>query len=350
MSIKDVVILGAGASASDGAPVQSQLFQSYFKESVNGTDEFTKEIEQFFKHFFGIDPWRIEDHTEFPTFEEVLGILEIAISREESFRNYPLMPSAPKIQNARERIVFLIARILQETLQQNITKHNELVLNLHRNNKLLTTAFISLNYDILIDNALTRMYDDVDLDYGVEFTNFQRVDDWRPPRPDKSVNLLKLHGSLNWLYCPTCASLTITPKDKAVSTLVDHPIECDDCGSNMVPIVIPPTFFKVMSNYFLQTIWRKAEGVLLETERLIFCGYSFPDADIHIRYLLKRVEINRNDTPEVFIINCHEHKDEHEKGIEENRYRRFFSRKDRIHYLTNSFEDFCEQGEEILEL
>lgn len=57
--------------------------------------------------------------------------------------------------------------------------------------RLKTTAFISLNYDILIDNALTEIHDVIDLDYGIQFTNFEKTDDWHKPR----VNRAKLHIS-----------------------------------------------------------------------------------------------------------------------------------------------------------
>lgn len=116
----------------------------------------------------------------------------------------------------------------------------------------------------------------------------------------------------------------------------------------MVPIVIPPTFFKVMSNYYLQLIWRKAENTLTRARRLIFCGYSFPDADIHIKYLLKRVELNKGHTPEIFVINNHPGKDVSQKAQEESRYRRFFSSKDKVHYLAKSFDEFCQNGPGLL--
>jgi len=96
-----------------------------------------------------------------------------------------------------------------------------------------------------------------------------------------------------------------------------------------------------MSNYFLQVIWRKTESVLKQTERIFFCGYSFPDADIHIKYLLKRIEINRGSSPEIFIINNHDKKAPSQKILEKERYMRFFSDTQKVKYLDMSFEDFC---------
>jgi len=341
MAINDVIFLGAGASASDGAPIQSELFKNYFSNHYN--DELSNSLKNFFKDFFGINTEHLEKEN-FPTFEEVLGILELSISRNESFKNYPIMPSNPKVQEVKEQLIFLIAKILRHKLLSNRINHDKLIKRLISEKRIKDTAFVSLNYDILIDNAITEKHEKIDLDYGVNFTNFRKNNDWHRPRHNRKTQLLKLHGSLNWLYCPTCIALTITPKEKSVSTIAERPKECSQCHTNMVPIIIPPTFFKIMSNYFLQQIWRKAEMVLLKAERIIFCGYSFPDADIHIKYLLKRVEVNRGKTPEIFIINNHKGKKIDIKRQEELRYKRFFGNPKKVKYLDCSFEKFCQNG------
>ena len=102
-----------------------------------------------------------------------------------------------------------------------------------------------------------------------------------------------------------------------------------------------------MSNFYLQEIWRKAENALKQAKRIFFCGYSFPDADIHIKYLLKRVEINRGSTPEIFIINNHKGKSDDQRENEELRYKRFFKNSQKVHHTNQSFENFCEQGIEV---
>jgi len=350
MEVKDVILLGGGASGSEGAPLQGDLFKEYARIwQTDGesfiSNEMGRRLSQFFETFFGIDIRQNDlSSVSFPTFEEVLGILELSIDREESFKGYSLMPSETQVQRTREDLIFLIATILDRKLRGEAKHHIKLVNRLKKKHKLSETTFVSLNYDILIDNALADLYPDYDLDYGVEFTNFQNEGEWKRPEPERAVSLYKLHGSLNWLYCPTCTSLTLTPKEKRVAKLVFKPQKCDKCDSGMIPIIIPPTFFKVMSNFYLQEIWRKVQSVLMQAERIFFCGYSFPDADIHVKYLLKRVEVNRGSTPEVYIINNHAGKREYEKEVEQLRYRRLFRQSRRVHYTTLSFENFCEQG------
>jgi hypothetical protein len=174
-----------------------------------------RELATFFDTFFGIDLDGADPNkANFPTFEEVLGIIEIALQRGERFRGFGVAANDPRLQQIREHLVFLICDILARALQRPAEHHKALVDFLRRSGNLCKTAFVSFNYDILIDNALADEWRACDLDYGVEFTNFEAEDDWRRPRPTRSVGLFKLHGSLNWLYCPTCTALTLTPKKK----------------------------------------------------------------------------------------------------------------------------------------
>lgn len=352
-----VVFLGAGASCADGAPTQGELFRDYFLHYNNQPSDrvhhsWDRELATFFFVFFGIDvddPEGVKNAT-FPTFEEVLGILEIAESQNESFRDWGTThlvdaQQKPRIQHMHDVLILLIAEILDKKLRGKATQHPKLIKALHNAEWLRQTSFVSLNYDILIDNAILPAHDDwkLGLDYAIDFVNVG--DEWWRPEEGNSVKLLKLHGSLNWLYCPTCRTIRITPKEKGICKLKWHANEClcTKCQSLAVPIIIPPTYLKALSNLYLRQIWDAAERVLSECDRLVFCGYSFPDADIHIRYLLKRVEVNRQSTPEIFIVNEHDGKNDAARETEQSRYLRFFGDKSKVHWTDMSFEQFCEK-------
>lgn len=358
---KTVVFLGAGASCADGAPSQGQLFQEYFLHynilvRDRSSHSWDRELATFFLVFFGInvDDKNSVQSATFPTFEEVLGIIEIADSQNEGFRDWGTTHiinaiQKPRLQHIHELLILLIAEILADRLGDRSVYHPKLIRSLYDAGWLHKTSFISLNYDILIDNALLEIQKkyNLDLDYAVEFMNFGQ--EWNPPRPKRSITLFKLHGSLNWLYCPTCRAIRITPKEKGICHLKWQPEECicSKCETLAVPIIIPPTYFKALSNLYLRQIWHAAEQSLMKCGRLVFCGYSFPDADVHVRYLLKRVEVYNQNTPEVFIINDHNGKEEINRQMEKNRYSRFFCDKSRVHYTQLSFEEFCQNPTSI---
>ena len=345
-AVEDVIFLGAGASASEGAPVQKDLFLEFFR-----TDRTRRShpagigrLERFFRDFFGIDVRDASSDTMFPSFEETLGILEIAMDRGENFRGYSVASGTPDVQTIREDLIFLIALVLNRTLRNPRGHHRELVNRLDSEGRMLHTAFISLNYDILIDNALTELHPDIDIDYGVEFTNYHRERDWQVPRKERSVFLLKIHGSLNWLYCPTCISLTLTPHEREMTRLVEHTVPCEQCGMSMTPIITPPTYLKGLKNYFLHQIMHTSSEVLRNARRIIFCGYSFPDADLLVRYMLKRLELNYDSRPDILVLNSYEGKRQTSKVMEEQRYKRFFRHKEQVRYLDMTFSEFCRNG------
>jgi hypothetical protein len=114
--------------------------------------------------------------------------------------------------------------------------------------------------------------------------------------------LLKLHGSLNWLRCRTCQRIEIGASEsnkflKVLGRLVGPSLEqfytpdgnpCPGCKTRMRPLLIAPTHLKDYRNPHLAQVWYEAESVLREANRVIFIGYSLPDDDVEVVYLIKR--------------------------------------------------------------
>src|ERR1700678_1681542 len=91
---RKVFILGAGASAADGAPVQGELFGQYHeiinREKNRRLPALTRpELKDFFENFWGLDIHNpaLQKH-DFPTFEEALGLLEFANTRGDFFKGF----------------------------------------------------------------------------------------------------------------------------------------------------------------------------------------------------------------------------------------------------------------------
>jgi NAD-dependent SIR2 family protein deacetylase len=360
------IFLGAGASCSEGAPTQGNLFRDFFGESFDGYQGIARghpsltaiktmknRLVRFFEVFFGFNPEESYATAHFPTFEEALGIVDLALIRDDGFRGFEGNLSSQQLgatlRNVRSDFVFLIALILDKKLEQSIGRHALLVRKLSQDGALNRCAFVSFNYDILIDNALGAQYEDYFLDYGIEYANFNGQEEFPRPRPHP-VSLLKLHGSLNWLYCSTCSSVAITPRNKGVCNLVVSPADCrcGRCNSLTVPIIIPPTYFKVLSNVFLQEVWHRAEKTLSSCRTWVFCGYSFPDADMHVKYLLKRVQVNSPGQRKIMVVNWHEDKEPHAAAAEQQRYRRFFGDTAQLKYEKLSFEQFAADPNQML--
>jgi len=342
------IFLGAGASKAEGAPLQGELFREYFSSELfkQSHDPMDADLTTFFLRMFRIDVHQDVSKVEFPTFEEVLGLTDLAIIRKEAFRHFDIEKRAANSGSLRliaQHLVFLVAKILDEKLKDRAPLHRSLVSALNAANELRNVAFVSTNYDILLDNALTDEHSSggIDLDYGVEFRNFDRPNDWRRPAFDNRVQLFKPHGSLNWLFCRACGELEITPKEKGVVTRLISQVDlapCERCETVYSPLIVPPTFYKDMNNVFLSTIWNRTDIALQKVNHIIFCGYSFPDADIHIKYLLKRAQTNRQTPMKYTVINHFKRKTKDECNQEKYRYERFLGAG--VNYTRMSFEKF----------
>ena len=352
---KYIIFLGAGASCSEGAPAQNQLFKRAFELGCHYKIDKSGHLKKYFRDFWAINIDDMESiQKEFPTFEEALGILELARTRQESFAGY--YSSTNRIDEIINDLTYLMAEVLKETLKtKQCGNHYDLVQGLKRENLLQDCCFISLNYDILIDNAMIAVQGDYDLDYGIDFLNYDLKDGgWYKPDQSRSVKLLKLHGSLNWLYCSVCKKIRITPKKKSVPEIayIEKSAHrknnlCEICESKYVPILVPPTYFKNMSNYYLTTIWHLSENIIKTAKKVFFCGYSMPDSDIHIKYLLKRA-LNNGDANcgDIIIINNHKSKQKAQKEEEERRYKRLFDWS--VCFTNYSFEEFAKNPKKLI--
>jgi len=348
-----VIFLGAGASAAEGAPVQHDLFTTYFAGvgAEPGKVPASREVANFFQVAFGIDVADLPSSRPLPTFEEVLGLIDLAMTRRESLHGVPLdTPDVDglDLRSLRRSLVLVMADAIRRRVVETPTIHRDLVAKLRDGGRLQETSFITTNYDTLIDDAL---YDHAvspgvssvgpAVDYGFEALG-PRADPGSRKRI--SINLLKVHGSLNWLHCPACTDLVVTHGPDIVARLL-HDIEtarCTHCDTMREPVIVPPTYYKDLSNVYLGVVWNRAARVLRECSHLIFCGYSLPDADMHIKYLVKTGQMNRlavQDRLRITLVNHHPAKKQPAQDQEIERYRRLFG--EAVVDARLSFEDFA---------
>jgi hypothetical protein len=100
---------------------------------------------------------------------------------------------------------------------------------------------------------------------------------------------------------------------------------CSNCGVNATlrGSLVMPTFLKDLSNFQIKLVWQNAGVELMEAGRLVFIGYSLPQADFEFRQLLSRMV--RRDA-EIDVILFHDGKPGGKRKYEEEckRYRQFF--------------------------
>jgi hypothetical protein len=345
--MKYVVFTGAGAGKADGAPLQTELFQQFFSNAARPATrhKLAAEVSAFFERVFLVDP-RVS--VLLPTFEEALGVLELAILREEGILRIGEREAIGDLRHLRRQLILAMAATIAHDPTRIDTQHARLIRSLRDSGILDSVTFVTTNYDTLLDDAIdaeaiaeNRGTGSV-VDYGLSSFAAENEGQFRETR---RFPCYKVHGSLNWLFCGVCNLLDITYGSTGVTRLIDDPeaARCPECGTLRTPVIVPPSYYKDISNVPLAVVWSRAFKALKEADLLVFCGYSFPDADMHVKYLLKRAQLNRESQMNplgVALVNSHVGKPTNVVVQEHARFSRFFGA-DNVVDTKLSFQEFA---------
>jgi len=297
MGLNTVVLFGAGATRACGGPLTNEILPQAFEPAVRNQIEreyYIDLLDRFLIDNFHL-PQQQADRTEadYPALVLLLSLVDTAIDR-----NQPMGPSwtVDLLRQVRRALQYMVFALLEYKLRQFSHNYYTDLLNLLDPTHSDPPTVISLNYDIIIDNALFVQNGCLP-DYGCDIAT-----ESYKTQPHVGT-LLKIHGSLNWSYCPGCDRLDIGVAESGktykmlaelyqVNPLEDryscHGFPCPHCATFVEPILITPTQLKDYRNPHVRKVWTLAERALRDAERAIIVGYSLPDDDLDVIYLLKR--------------------------------------------------------------
>ena len=209
-------------------------------------------------------------------------------------------------------------------------------------------TIISTNWDVLIEEYFNRQKIEYSLCLNEPyFTPSKTETDKSEP---SKVNLIKLHGSINWFKCLNCGTLNIIDnKNCGIFLFEDSATECcNQCnqevsdGLLLQSEIITPTMIKSINSQLYNNLWSTAKRDLREAVSVTFIGYSLPIADFELRYLLQRC------IPHDIAIDVVLHSSDNPKNTElpylqsllpEKRYRDLFVKNDPT-FFYNGFADY----------
>lgn len=315
--MKTVYILGAGFSVEAGAPTQADIIKKAFEIHKSTPEKFNKnkfsEFTKFIKQQLNISKSKASDID----LEDIFTPLDRCLTESSQFRGISL----DKIMKVRESVFYVVGRTIQ-ILLNNTTKTKDYIddfadyLTLQSSTRAGSyreadpVSVISTNWDILLDNSI---YTSLNLknnnfngvvDYCCYISSKDKNDTTVIPGLEKlgqggfNVKLLKLHGSLNWLQCPRCARLYTKFFEKEALQNFEDPTSCRHCDKNfpeekgkhiLTQNLIMPTYLKDLSNPQYRIIWQNAGIEISEADKIVFIGYSLPNADFEMRQLLSRM-------------------------------------------------------------
>jgi hypothetical protein len=324
-----VFVLGAGASADAKAPLASD-FMDKARLLLRGGGLPERDVAAFdlvFKARDALKAAHSKAELDLSNLESLFGAFEMAalfgrlgslsepeveglpaamrrlISRtvEESME-FPVLAGPPRTISARtppSRTSGTFPKILPPSLYESFA---DLLTRIAKGNR-DSVCVITFNYDLGTDYAL--YFSGTPYSYGLE------------QHPINTIDLLKLHGSLNWGRCSKCkVILPLELKLWVQSLPIKHPgsmkIEAsqrlgqiEHCGSSLAlePVVVPPTWNKGIYHSQIGQVWRKAARHLSEAEYIFIIGYSYPPTDEFFRYLYALGSIGEGWLEKIVVFN-----------------------------------------------
>ncbi len=378
MIAKTVYVLGAGFSKFAGYPLQSEILQRIknfkIRRLLNADVSFDiiNDFEPAWNNFIEFLSLTFPPDVS-PQLEDIFTLLDQTIDNRLYFKRY----SWEKLEELRNDLNKTILYTFHLALENMKTRSNEfyrsvgaylLRQRIFPGQESDPLSIVSLNWDSLLEDSIywvIRNIDargKIDIDYCCFTTPLSESIPHIPSLKQKSMGvfnlkLMKLHGSANWLYCPNCNRLfTGVGGTNSVWDLYAKKRFCEICaqehsdfqGENrsspppLQPFFISPTYVKKIDNHHIQMAWHNAFLELSQATRIVFIGYSFPEADYSVRTMLRRsirhdaqilTVLTKNskqkiNTPKQFV-----------GYLPEKRYKEFFG-EDRVKFFFNGVQGY----------
>jgi len=297
-----VYVLGAGASVHTGAPLLNDFLVTARHLYQAKADLLHRE--SFGRVFDWINSLRASAYyvdVDTDNLEHVFSILEMSrqIGLEGAAELSDDLVQLVVETLDRQQLVFRGGKLVPEPVYQQFATQ---LLASNRRRKEVTKAdafggndsIITFNYDVMVDCALA--YAGYTINYHVA----------APPKPN-GIDLLKLHGSVNWgiSKCSDEPTITVVPpplgdaNNPLMQEGVGVPIRmathslprarCNHCGNacGLRPLLVPPTWSKAINRWrAVADVWAQAVRNIESAQQIVVIGYSMPETDTFFKYLL----------------------------------------------------------------
>lgn len=339
--MKTTVILGAGFSKNSGVPVQAEIPEYLINSNESSFDLYASRLlRSFMEDVFGFENGR-----EIPNLDDVFTCIDISTN---SGHHLGFKYSPQQLRSIRRYLVYMVYSIIEEKFQYSKSVEMLLEILIKKN---CSTNFVVLNWDTVLEKYLKKISPGQDIDYCAEGRTFNAEE---TIISGNKINVIKIHGSCNWLYCDNCRSLFYDMHDtvpiikragfmkedfmllKAFSMEYGYkrqhyPENCRVCGDCISAHIATFSYRKSFRANSFPSIWNKAETVLSDSDKWVFIGYSLPESDYEFKHLLKIAELKLDHLQkhrlkiDIVLLNS---------DSSTRKYEKFFGKK--LNYVCNS--------------
>lgn len=274
---EQVYVLGAGASCHAGYPVIADFVDRLFSlPDPGGSLGVLLDILRRFREQF-LPDGNIEELlglSEFLRYHQYIDVYNLMLTASANFPKEYLIPSV------RVGILYLLAHLAKQTKRSET--YDQFA-------DTVRGAIISFNWDALLDESLADL----------------RALDWPYAGASDGLNeirYLKLHGSVNVVFCPSCGWLSKMEPTQALNIAIERREgNCPKCGgrqefgntvflTQLTPLIIGPSISKgpeMARMPLLLEQWTIARRVLTQCDRITFMGFSMAPGDFHATSLFR---------------------------------------------------------------
>lgn len=342
--VENIFILGAGASVDCGAPLMNNFLDR--AEDIwrnNNFKEDQERIGKVFKLLAELQKAHSKSFLDLNNIETLFGALEMA-KMTKTLSDY----TEQEISEFRECLVLLIVRTLEESiefdkdLEFGIRPHEsyDRLVKLLDDKALSTSSVFTFNYDVALDLAFHG--NNIGINYCLD------------NRRDGKINLLKLHGSINWVrrakeilpfmleWFTQDSSLVRTHLNSTkliFSKRLDRIKTYHGNGPfDELPVIVPPTWNKTEYHGTLTNVWTEAAKNLSTARNIYVFGYSLPETDSFFKYLYSLGTISDSRIRRFWVF------DPDDQGRVQKRFQELLGRgvANRYKYFQTTFSDGIE--------
>jgi NAD-dependent SIR2 family protein deacetylase len=361
---KIALILGSGFSKEASLPTTAEIPAKFLSVPKNAIlpKNIEERISEILLSFWG-QTFNYEDSGNLPSLENHFTLIDLAANSGHHLGSY-----SPKMLRAIRRMsIHRVFSILAENDRLN-SQLQFMFKEIRKNFD--DVSIITLNWDLVAETHLRML--GLDFCYPIETYRFLQ-NGGAEPWPRNGIPIMKMHGSINWIYCDCCRRIyagktnlltlhrasfleredfnlffkpaAIAKMFREISAKTEKR-KCPNCEAQTAGRVATFSYRKAFSIAQFQSVWEKAYSQLNKADIWLIVGYSLPEADFEFLHLLKSAQLARNflSFPELEVV---------AKGDSKTvaRYKSFFGLSDEAiklgglnHWVQNHLSDFIKNN------
>ncbi len=294
--MKTAYIVGAGFSYYAGLPLQSDFTKELLaaRDFDEGPSQaMVNHLDQFVHKVFHLE--KDAEPSQWPELEDIFTFIDLSANT-----GHHLGPKySPKdLRRIRRVLIARIIRMLHQSYKKAKKHADQKWIQLVDFVKGLTvneSRFISLNWDTSLESIVLETHPRYQLSYGksihaADFRGDGEIE-IRRPNSGSEIQISKMHGSMNWLYCDNCRRIFWFPPTETLR-VADQIIRKDEwrsidpefkpktargccfCGVELSTRIATFSYRKALDFRMFQRSWERAERHLRDCDRWVFIGLT----------------------------------------------------------------------------